>query len=65
MKIHPAIRRIWTFPTTPRTAWHEAQRDAEVLMAAGYELDWLLKTPTFYRAVVGVDERHPNTIRSN
>lgn len=31
-----------------------AEKDAEVLRAAGYEVDWLLRTPAFYRAVVKV-----------
>jgi hypothetical protein len=31
-----------------------AERDAESLSKAGYEVSWLLRTPTFYRAVVTV-----------
>lgn len=31
-----------------------AQKDAETLLGAGYEVTWLLRTPTFHRAVVSV-----------
>ena len=34
-----------------------AETDAATLRAAGCELSWLLRTPTFHRAVVRVDER--------
>ena len=34
-----------------------AEADAATLRAAGYELSWLLRTPTFHRAVVGVDRQ--------
>ena len=33
-----------------------AEADAVTLRKAGYELAWLLRTPTFYRAVVSVEE---------
>ena len=33
-----------------------AETDAATLGAAGYELSWLLRTPTFHRAVVGTGE---------
>ena len=32
-----------------------AQRDAATLVTAGYDFEWLLRTPTFHRAVVTVD----------
>lgn len=32
-----------------------AERDGNTLIDAGYELTWLLRTPTFHRAVVTVD----------
>lgn len=32
-----------------------AEQDASTLLAAGYELEWLMRTPTFYRAVVTVN----------
>ena len=34
-----------------------AETDAETLGTAGYELSWLLRTPTFHRAVVRAEER--------
>jgi len=34
-----------------------AEKDAEVLAAAGCEMDWLLRTPTFYRALVTQGDR--------
>ena len=34
-----------------------AEADAATLRAAGYELSWLLRTPTFHRAVVRVDRQ--------
>ena len=34
-----------------------AEADADALAAAGYELEWLLRTPAFHRAVVGMDDR--------
>lgn len=33
-----------------------ADVDAATLVAAGYELSWLLRTPSFHRAVVALDE---------
>jgi hypothetical protein len=33
-----------------------AERDAATLGAAGYELSWLLRTPTFHRALIGTGE---------
>jgi len=34
-----------------------AEKDAEVLAGSGYALDWLLRTPTFHRALVRVKNR--------
>ena len=34
-----------------------AETDAATLGAAGYEFSWLLRTPTFHRAVVSAEER--------
>ena len=34
-----------------------AETDAATLRDAGWELSWLLRTPTFHRAVVGAEER--------
>ena len=34
-----------------------AEKDAEVLTAAGYGLDWLLRAPTFHRAIVSRKDR--------
>lgn len=34
-----------------------AERDAESLHAAGYRFEWLLRTPSFYRAVVIVQQQ--------
>jgi len=34
-----------------------AERDAETLQAAGYRFEWLLRTPSFYRAVVIVQQQ--------
>ncbi len=34
-----------------------AETDAETLGTAGYEFSWLLRTPTFHRAVVRAEER--------
>ncbi|MCH7227079.1 nucleotidyl transferase AbiEii/AbiGii toxin family protein [Haloferula sp. A504] len=34
-----------------------AEKDAETLVAAGYELDWMLRTPSFFRAVVRKEDK--------
>jgi len=34
-----------------------AARDAQTLTEAGYELSWLLRAPTFHRAVVKIGSR--------
>lgn len=34
-----------------------AERDAETLRQAGYDFAWMLRTPTFHRALVTVDRR--------
>ena len=34
-----------------------AERDAATLLATGYELEWLMRTPTFYRAVVTANDQ--------
>lgn len=34
---------------------HSAETDAETLRSAGYAFSWLLRTPTFHRALVTVD----------
>jgi hypothetical protein len=36
---------------------HSAEQDAATLTDAGYTLSWLLRTPTFYRAVVTVENQ--------
>lgn len=35
-----------------------AEQDAATLLASGYEIEWLMRTPTFYRAVVIVNDQH-------
>ena len=34
-----------------------AEQDARTLTAAGYEIEWLMRTPTFYRAVVTIEQQ--------
>jgi len=34
-----------------------AQKDAKTMEIAGYDLAWLLRTPTFHRAVVSVENK--------
>lgn len=36
---------------------NSAEQDAATLKAAGYTLDWLLRTPTFYRGVLTLSEQ--------
>ena len=44
---------------TPRydSVAQSAETDAETLTAAGCQFSWLLRTPTFHRAVVRVEHR--------
>lgn len=35
-----------------------AEQDSATLVSAGYQVDWLMRTPSFYRAVVTVHDQH-------